>query len=343
MNDLYNDKRIWRVYVEGDKVIKEYGITGGKLTIREYRAKGKNEGRKNATTAEQQAQKEAEASWRKQKEKGYAEKGEDKKESFLPMLAHEYTKHGHKMEKWIIVQPKIDGVRMCAELKGGEVWLSSRTGKEVRGMDHIREDLRKILRKDLVLDGEFFSLGDTFEDICGAFKTGDPDKLGQYHVFDMFHRMSPGTPTKQRLKILENIVKETDYVKLVPTTFTAQNCDALNFMNCFLKRGYEGVMVRGLEDPYYPNKRSTSLLKLKSKETAEFVIKDCLEDKENHLIYLCENGDGVEFKVNPNGEKKKYLSIFRDNIGKFLTVQFQEMTKRGIPRFPVGISVRDYE
>ena len=29
--------------------------------------------------------------------------------------------------------------------------------------------------------------------------------------------------------------------------------------------------------------------------------------------------------------------------GKLLTVKFQELTSDGIPRFPVGISFRDYE
>jgi len=30
-------------------------------------------------------------------------------------------------------------------------------------------------------------------------------------------------------------------------------------------------------------------------------------------------------------------------IGKQLTVRAQELTNEGIPRFPVGISIRDYE
>ena len=30
-------------------------------------------------------------------------------------------------------------------------------------------------------------------------------------------------------------------------------------------------------------------------------------------------------------------------IGKPLTVQYQELTPKGIPRFPKGISIRDYE
>jgi DNA ligase-1 len=30
-------------------------------------------------------------------------------------------------------------------------------------------------------------------------------------------------------------------------------------------------------------------------------------------------------------------------IGKRLTVRYQELTDGGVPRFPVGVAVRDYE
>jgi len=32
-----------------------------------------------------------------------------------------------------------------------------------------------------------------------------------------------------------------------------------------------------------------------------------------------------------------------DYYGKWLTVKYQELSKDGIPRFPVGISFRNYE
>lgn len=38
----------------------------------------------------------------------------------------------------------------------------------------------------------------------------------------------------------------------------------------------------------------------------------------------------------PRPNKSKY-------IGKNLTVQFQNLTDAGIPRFPVGLEIRDYE
>jgi DNA ligase-1 len=40
----------------------------------------------------------------------------------------------------------------------------------------------------------------------------------------------------------------------------------------------------------------------------------------------------AEWEANPN-----------DFIGKELTVQYQELTPKGIPRFPKGLAIRDYE
>jgi DNA ligase-1 len=40
---------------------------------------------------------------------------------------------------------------------------------------------------------------------------------------------------------------------------------------------------------------------------------------------------------------KVYLSKPKSVIGKLLTVRYQGLTNGGVPRFPVGVAVRDYE
>ena len=42
-------------------------------------------------------------------------------------------------------------------------------------------------------------------------------------------------------------------------------------------------------------------------------------------------------------EKKKLFQNAQDYIGEMLTVKFQDYTVAGIPRFPVGVTFRDYE
>jgi DNA ligase-1 len=50
--------------------------------------------------------------------------------------------------------------------------------------------------------------------------------------------------------------------------------------------------------------------------------------------------------VRPEGTlevRRKFLEEKDRYIGKQLTVRFQNLTALGIPRFPVGVVVRDYE
>jgi hypothetical protein len=47
--------------------------------------------------------------------------------------------------------------------------------------------------------------------------------------------------------------------------------------------------------------------------------------------------------INTNISLDETCLVRGDYIGKDLTVQFFELTDDGVPRFPVGIAVRDYE
>ena len=42
-------------------------------------------------------------------------------------------------------------------------------------------------------------------------------------------------------------------------------------------------------------------------------------------------------------ERRHRLNEFKDYLGKKLTVKYQELTNHGIPRFPIGLGIRDYE
>ena len=55
---------------------------------------------------------------------------------------------------------------------------------------------------------------------------------------------------------------------------------------------------------------------------------------------------GKEFSCRPRGTHESRAELFKhgkEYVGKMLTVRFQELTADGIPRFPVGIAIRDYE
>jgi len=71
-----------------------------------------------------------------------------------------------------------------------------------------------------------------------------------------------------------------------------------------------------------------------------------VEDLKNGTaIWICQVGSHT-FSVRPEGTlevRRKFLQDQGNYIGKQLTVRYQNLTTLGIPRFPVGVVVRDYE
>jgi len=64
------------------------------------------------------------------------------------------------------------------------------------------------------------------------------------------------------------------------------------------------------------------------------------------IIYQVRDQRGNEFTVRPRGtiEKRRELYENREELmGLKLTIRFQELTKDGVPRFPVGVAIRNYE
>lgn len=115
----------WNIRVEGSTIIKTYGQVGGAMQeARDTITVGKNIGKSNETTPEQQAELEAKSQWEKKlKDKNYhvdvnaAEAGESSdvvEGGILPMLAHSFAKQGHKIKYPACVQPKLDGHRCVA-------------------------------------------------------------------------------------------------------------------------------------------------------------------------------------------------------------------------------------
>ena len=112
-------------------------------------------------------------------------------------------------------------------------------------------------------------------------------------------------------------------------------------------------MIRNAKGGYQPNRRSPDLQKYKSFKDKEFEIVGAYQNKgkmENQCTFLCRTEDGTEFGVKPMGseaQREQYWTDFQAGklTGKMLTVKFFEWTtsENPVPRFPVGVCVRDYE
>jgi len=117
----------------------------------------------------------------------------------------------------------------------------------------------------------------------------------------------------------------------------------------FLADGDEGVMIRNAASPYQVGKRSYHLQKFKKFFDDEYKIIGANEGQGNDIgtvVWVCETPQGLPFAVRPKGTRAERQDWYQNRdqyIGKGLTVKYQELTNDGIPRFPVGIAIRDYE
>jgi ATP-dependent DNA ligase len=323
---------------------------------------GKNAGKKNATTALEQAEAEAKAKWEKQKKKGYVETKEAAEAGELdelieggivPMLAHKFSEQAHKIKYPCAAQPKLDGIRCIAIVKDGQCTLWSRTRKPITSVPHIVQEIEAIFgHKDIVLDGELYNheLKADFEKIVSMVRQQEPaegHEIVQYHIYDQF---TDGA-FEQRFVELGSVfsLNEPYYLKLVTTTILNNEDEVMIAFDKARALGYEGTMLRNTNSKYV-NKRSYDLQKVKEFDDAEFPIVDVEEGRgklAGHAIFVCTNELGKKFLAKMKGDTAKLKEYFENHDlwkGKKLTVQFQGLTgAEKVPRFPVGIAIRDYE
>lgn len=347
----HNKVKKWIVqvieYPQTVVVKTEYGYEGDKMqTSTKVFVQGKNLGKANETTPLEQAVLEAQSKIRKKMDEGYRKTLDDSKTIVLPMLATRFTDRKRDISYPCFVQPKLDGVRCI--WKNGRLY--SRYGKEFSFLDHICRELEGV---DMVLDGELYSTAMSFQQLSGLvrkkkYDSRDEEKflLVSFHVFDVFKN----EPFYQRFQHLQNVFsKRFNWVQFVQTERVESEDAIYSHLYKYEKQGYEGIIIRNQDGMYQQNARSKHLQKLKSFTDEEFEIvgfKQGEGGEEGCVIWECATVHGQTFMVRPQGtlEARRVLfQIGEEYIGKLLTVRFQEYTDCGIPRFPTGIEVRDYE
>jgi ATP-dependent DNA ligase len=262
-----------------------------------------------------------------------------------PMLATMFDTSQVKYPCFI--QPKYDGFRcMLEEGEDGEVHLTSRGGKEYN-VPHIKA-WGEAHRGLLPLDGEIYNHRElTFQQICSAVKCRSEwtDKLRMV-VYDMPITGSFAYRWQQLKEMFKNVADD-EPVYLTQTQIADNESHVHSWHKVFVSLGYEGAIIRNAEGKYIQG-RSNNLMKLKHFDTTEFEIVDILEaggqDAGTAIFKLKCNG--YEFCARPVGSKYLRAEYLRDRltlIGQMATVQHQGYSDAGVPRFPVLLSIRDYE
>lgn len=352
--------RMWSIDVKQTGLItKTHGLIDGKKTVTSTQiTSGKNIGKSNETTIFEQALIQAKHLIKKQKDSGYVETMEelDTTKLILPMLANKYDTMKHYIDTSIFyVQPKLDGVRMLVGKIDGNIIMISRTGKKILHLEHIKQEVEPLLDDGDFFDGENFSTELDFEQITGMCRTSldksafsKDMKLIHFHIFDYFNINRTDNTFEERLRSLIYIFEKFTF-KYIHFVETKQVSDIKECHQEFVRRGFEGTIVRHPRGKYLVGERSNHLLKYKDFETAEFRItgaNEAIGRDKGTVIWICELSNGETFNVRPKGTfeaRKRWFDNRSKYMGKFLTVQYQNLSPGGVPRFPVGLSIRDYE
>ena len=310
-----------------------------------------------------------------------------KTSDILPMLASP-AKEIPGDRDWTY-EPKYDGIRVLAFVAPGVARLITRNAKDKTAQfPEIVAELAKLpgrTKKPLVLDGEIVALrgGEAarFQDLQGRMHVANARSIARlakeqpaaFIAFDILldgEDAVMGEPWRVRRKHLEKRLakKTTDHVWLSPSS---DNGDRM--MAEAEKGGWEGVIVKDVNAPYQPGKRSKSWLKVKLEKQQEFVVGGYTEPRnsrehigsllvgfyndDGELIYAGHVGGG--FTQRGLREMFKLLEPLERKTSPFKTtpktnekahwvkpqvvvqVRYNEMTNVGKLRQPVYLGIRD--
>jgi len=231
-------------------------------------------------------------------------------------------------------QPKIDGVRMAATSINGQIYLFTRQGNQISNCCHIKEELTGVLKDGHVLDGELFYKD--FQTTLSDFKK-DGSNLS-FICFDYWNEETKLKPYKSRYNALEHLIEGLTHICPVPMLQAKiKPSDAHKYLEHFVSLGYEGLILR--KDEIWQGGRTDSIVKLKKFFDEEFVCQG-VEQTEKSFVAYFETKDGKPFSTKASAQfyksRKKYL-------GKPCSIRFQEYTNKGVPRFPILTTCRNYE
>ncbi|MGV8131887.1 MAG: hypothetical protein ACP5N7_07345 [Candidatus Pacearchaeota archaeon] len=353
--------KYWTISVSGTKeeatITVKYGADEDKERISEkIITEGKNIGKSNETTSFEQAVSEAQSTWTKKKDSGYVEDQTDlDTEVLLPMLAHKWLERAHNIVFPCYVSAKLDGVRVLVQkVSKTEIKYFSRGGKPILTLEHLTPDLLKLMKVDEVWDGEIYDHTISFQTIVSYMKKVRPESATLAIWF--FDKVNTTKDFVDRYKELQTSLStnKNKLIKLVEVQEIKDPSEVKIWHDVYVRRGFEGCMIRNKLGKYKLKDRSSDLLKYKEFIEEDFDIVSGYSGtgvEQDCITFVCKTDEGKEFGVRPRGDfetRKKWLRELSSLIGVKLVVRFQEWSDpdengHSVPRFPIGILPRNYE
>lgn len=265
------------------------------------------------------------------------------------MLCYPYSEK--RLRSWPkpwLVQAKLDGERCRAQIdESGNVRLLSSEANVIHSVPHINQAIQDLCLKDVELDGELYRHGWGFQKIHSVVGRtvnihSDYEQI-QYWVFDLVdYDMTQGTRLLRVPEVSNPLVR-----------VTTTNCWSVKQVEAILQNnvhvGHEGVVIRH-HDASYVDRKATTMMKWKPRKQDKYVVIGVEEEiskggvpKGTLGAFVCRK-DGKTFRVGTGPEltKAKRAEYWEDRSlmpGSILVVKYQELSTKGIPRFPVAFEL----
>ena len=256
---------------------------------------------------------------------------------------------GQNVGGWLVSE-KLDGVRAYWDGRN----LLSRNGKILAAPGGWSAHF-----PPFALDGELYTARGEFEKIQSIVMDKTPNEAAwseiKFHVFDV-PEASGGL--LKRLSELEKFILQNPQagqnLKIIKQVKVKDNAEFESFAEAIIAKGGEGAVVREPNAPY-ERKRSKNALKYKEFKDAECEVTGVNAGTGKYAVLMgsvtCKalsaagsNSDeqiasGVKFKIGSGFSDEERANP--PKIGSIITYKYQNLTAKGVPRFPVFLRVRE--
>lgn len=215
-----------------------------------------------------------------------------KERNWGPMLLKEIDKPFDSKD--YIFELKFDGIRAIIYANKKEVIIKSRNNIDLTSLFPELQDIKKIINKNTIFDGEIVSFENdrpVFSEIQKRMHLKNIDKIKTlstinpvvFVAFDILYENNDLTnfPLINRKEYLKKY-RDTDI--FMKTKIIEEK--GIKLFNSIKKFNLEGIVAKNKKGLYHINKRTYDFIKIKNIQRDEFLIGG-FEEKKNGILSLC--------------------------------------------------------
>lgn len=252
----------------------------------------------------------------------------------------------------VAVTTKMDGIRVSCLVENGVCKWLTRQGKEVLGLNELSQQILKLTKGNVFIDGEILALNreglssdDLFRKTTKIVNSKEKNKTGlRFVTFNItsledYYKSKNNVRYVDRRIQLEKLISTNkqeliDIVELHKVTSDIK--EVYEILDKVVSLNQEGLMLNYL-DKYYEYKRSKSILKVKKFSDCDVRVLDIIEGTGKNVgklgsitiqfkyegeLYTCNVGSGFS-----DEERVKYFKNKELLLNKIVTIGYFEISK----------------